>query len=111
MKIIPNYTKAAYFAAVKHNGQLRKNANNEPYINHPLQVANFILDSGVDDPVTLCAAVLHDTLEDTETTEEEIKTLFGEEVLKIVEECSDDKNLGKVERKVQQIEHSKHISK
>jgi guanosine-3',5'-bis(diphosphate) 3'-pyrophosphohydrolase len=65
MNPIANFTKAAYFAAIKHTGQLRKNANNEPYINHPLHVASLIAESGVFDDNILCAAVLHDTLEDT----------------------------------------------
>ena len=108
--IQPSYVEAAHFAAVKHTGQHRKNSNNEPYINHPLEVAKLVQASGVSDPIILCAAVLHDTLEDTETTPEEIQSWFGPEVLRIVEECSDNKELGKVERKIHQIEHARHVS-
>jgi (p)ppGpp synthase/HD superfamily hydrolase len=58
------FTKACHFAAFKHRHQRRKNVN-IPYINHPLEVANILASAGVEDVATLCAAVLHDTLEDT----------------------------------------------
>jgi guanosine-3',5'-bis(diphosphate) 3'-pyrophosphohydrolase len=61
--------KAAEFAAHKHRDQRRKNADASPYINHPIAVANVLRnEGGITDPVILAAALLHDTLEDTETT-------------------------------------------
>jgi guanosine-3',5'-bis(diphosphate) 3'-pyrophosphohydrolase len=60
-------TKACSFAAFKHRNQKRKNGNT-PYINHPLEVLEILASSGVEDIETLCAGVLHDTIEDTQTT-------------------------------------------
>lgn len=103
-------TKAASFAAQKHSSQRRKGPGSVPYINHPLEVANILAEAGVDDVATLCAAFLHDTIEDTETTKEQLQNQFGQEICDIVLECSDDKNLSKDQRKRKQIEHSKHVS-
>ena len=61
--------KAAHFAAQKHRGQRRKDEDASPYINHPISVAKIISEIGnVEDPEVLAAALLHDTIEDTETT-------------------------------------------
>ncbi|XP_043274289.1 guanosine-3',5'-bis(diphosphate) 3'-pyrophosphohydrolase MESH1 isoform X3 [Venturia canescens] len=94
--------KAANFAAIKHTNQRRKDAAETPYINHPL--------GNVHDPDVIVAALLHDTVEDTDTTFEEIEMNFGSKVRKIVVEVTDDKNLPKQERKLLQIKHSPHIS-
>lgn len=103
--------QAASFSAKKHRFQTRKGAEAEPYINHPLEVANILATvGGVDDPEVLAAAILHDTIEDTETTAEEIAGLFGERVCAIVLEVTDDKGLSKQERKQLQIEHAPHLS-
>jgi guanosine-3',5'-bis(diphosphate) 3'-pyrophosphohydrolase len=103
---------AINFAAKKHRRQKRKGADEEPYINHPLEVLNLLTSIGkVEDFNVLIAAVLHDTIEDTETTEEEISKLFGAKVCKMVLELTDDKTLPKAERKQLQIEHAPHISK
>lgn len=59
----------------------------------------------------ICGALLHDTIEDTETTAEELVALFGKGIAKIVLEVSDDKALPKAERKIKQIEHARHASK
>uniref|UniRef100_A0A0N5A5G5 Guanosine-3',5'-bis(diphosphate) 3'-pyrophosphohydrolase MESH1 n=1 Tax=Parastrongyloides trichosuri TaxID=131310 RepID=A0A0N5A5G5_PARTI len=103
--------KAADFAARRHRFQKRKDHARTPYINHPLGVA-FILtnEAKIYDPVTLTAAILHDTVEDTKTTIEEINREFGEEVGKIVEECTDDKSLPKDVRKRLQIENASNHS-
>ena len=101
---------AYHFAAIKHRSQRRKDNEATPYINHPIEVAKLLAENGVDDPDTLIGAVLHDTIEDTYTTPEEIRNLFGENVLRIVKECSDDKSLPKEERKQLQIEHARQIS-
>lgn len=103
------FAKACNFAAIKHTNQRRKSGD-IPYINHPLEVAYILADAGVEDVATLCAAVLHDTVEDTATSNEELAKEFGAEVASIVGECSDDKTLGKVERKRMQIKHAAHSS-
>lgn len=95
---------AASFAAGKHTNQRRKNAAATPYINHPLEVAEHLARvGGIDDEELLMAALLHDTIEDTFTTADEIRELFGERVTRIVLECTDDKTLEKQERKRLQI--------
>ncbi|WP_221030925.1 HD domain-containing protein [Actomonas aquatica] len=95
---------AAYFAAVKHSDQRRKNTAAAPYINHPLEVACHLSEvGGITDEAVLIAAVLHDTVEDTATTREEIATTFGETVAALVMECTDDKSLEKAERKRLQV--------
>lgn len=105
---------AVNFAAEKHASQRRKDPQSTPYINHPIGVAHLLLTVGqleqeassrqINALHTLQAAVLHDTVEDTETTPEEIESLFGAHVRQIVMECTDDKRLSKAERKQRQIE-------
>jgi GTP diphosphokinase / guanosine-3',5'-bis(diphosphate) 3'-diphosphatase len=93
------------FAAAKHRVQRRKDIEESAYINHPIEVAETLHSvGGVSDIPTLVAAILHDTIEDTGTKPDEIKMLFGEEVLSIVLEVTDDKSLPKAERKRLQIE-------
>lgn len=101
---------AIVFATGKHDGQTRKNAAKDPYIVHPIEVMTILKNCGVADVHVLCGAVLHDTVEDTETTAEELRQLFGEEICQIVLDCSDDKSLSKVDRKRLQISHAEHIS-
>lgn len=104
-------TKAVAFAADKHRNQRRKDAEASPYINHPIELANVLAnEGGVDDVTVLCAAVLHDTIEDTETTSEELKALFGPKVASVVMEVTDDKSLEKSVRKQLQVEHAPYIS-
>ncbi|ORX94316.1 guanosine-3',5'-bis 3'-pyrophosphohydrolase MESH1-like protein [Basidiobolus meristosporus CBS 931.73] len=98
------------FAAQKHATQRRKDPEQTPYINHPIIVANALAEAGVDDLATLQAAILHDTVEDTETTLDELTKVFGAEVSKLVEECTDDKHLSKDERKRLQIVTAKSKS-
>ena len=90
---------ALHFAAHRHRDQRRKGEEASPYINHPIEVAELLARvGGVTDMVTLQAAILHDTLEDTQTTREELGAVFGPEVLSVVEEVTDDKSLPKAER-------------
>lgn len=111
MSDLPKLLEAISFAAAKHRHQRRKGANAEPYINHPLEVANILTTVGkISDHNILIAAVLHDTIEDTEATPDEITMIFGEEVCSMVLEVTDDKNLDKKERKQRQIEHAPHLS-
>ena len=102
--------RAAAFAAEKHRNQRRKDDEASPYINHPIQLAYILVQADIEDPVVLAAALLHDTVEDTNTTLEELQIVFGFEIANIVHECSDDKSLGKLERKQAQIDHAAHIS-
>jgi guanosine-3',5'-bis(diphosphate) 3'-pyrophosphohydrolase len=85
--------RALHFAADKHRDQRRKGAEASPYVNHLIEVAEMLAREGVTDLITLQAAILHDTLEDTETTPEQLDALFGAEVRRVVEEVSDNKQL------------------
>ena len=103
--------KALEFASLKHRDQRRKDADASPYINHPIALANVLAgEGGVTDSVVLVAAILHDTLEDTQTTSAELREHFGEKIAAVVEEVTDDKRLLKEERKRLQIEHAAAIS-
>lgn len=103
--------KAVAFAAGKHRGQRRKGEDASPYINHPLEVAELLTETAaVRDVKVLMAAVLHDTIEDTRTTPEELEAAFGREVCALVQEVTDDKSLSKEERKRRQIEHAPQLS-
>ncbi len=102
---------AVVFAARKHQGQVRKDQQGSPYVTHPLTVARTLYQVGeVQDETALIAAILHDTLEDTDTSEEEIRERFGEKVLKVVLEVTDNKDLEKMERKRQQVIHAPDLS-
>ena len=102
---------AISFAAAKHSKQRRKDVDASPYINHPLQLAHVLAtEGGVTDVETLMAAVLHDTVEDTETSYEELVDAFGETVASVVMEVTDNKNLVKSVRKERQVEHAPHMS-
>lgn len=98
--------RAIDFAARKHKDQRRKDAAQTPYINHPIEVAHILVMAGVNDVDTLCAAILHDTIEDTQTTREELVEAFGVCITHIVGQCSDDKSLSSARRKHLQIEHT-----
>jgi guanosine-3',5'-bis(diphosphate) 3'-pyrophosphohydrolase len=104
--------EAFSFAAHKHRDQRRKDAEASPYINHPIQLARVLaIEGNITDEQTIIAAILHDTIEDTETTADEIRSLFSVTVAAIVEEVTDDKSLPKDERKRLQIEHAAHSSR
>ena len=106
------FVKAVAFAADKHRTQRRKDADASPYINHPIALANVLAnEGGVTDVVVLSAAVLHDTIEDTNTTAEELTAIFGAKITATVLDVTDDKSLDKHVRKQRQIEHAPHISK
>jgi (p)ppGpp synthase/HD superfamily hydrolase len=103
--------QALHFAAAKHRDQRRKGAEASPYINHPIEVAELLARVGeVTDSVVLQAAILHDTLEDTQTTPAELDAIFGPEVREVVAEITDDKQLSKAERKRLQIVHAPQLS-
>ena len=109
--VVSSVLQAALFAAEKHKNQRRKDAEASPYINHPISLANVLAtEGGVTDGEVLCAALLHDTIEDTETTADELRQAFGEKVTAIVLEVTDDKSLPKEKRKQLQVEHARHAS-
>ena len=103
--------KALAFSAKKHSNQKRKDIEESPYINHPIALANILAQRWVIDENVLCAAILHDTLEDTETTLDELRENFGEKITSIVLEVSDDKSLDKKVRKQLQIDHAASLSR
>ena len=103
---------ALAFAADKHRNQRRKDAEASPYINHPIALARVLcVEAGIDERLPLLAALLHDTVEDTETTEAELVARFGPEVAAVVMEVTDDNSLPKARRKQLQVEHAPHLSR
>lgn len=109
--MLSEFIQAVAFAAEKHKNQRRKNVDASPYINHPIALANLLAnEAGIINTEVLCAAVLHDTLEDTDTTPDELKTTFGAKIAAIVAELSDDKSLPSEERKRLQVEHAPRLS-
>lgn len=103
--------EAVMFAAERHRNQRRKDAEASPYINHPIALAHLLATVGaVNDLDVLQAAILHDTVEDTDTSEAELRERFGDVVASIVMEVTDDKGLPKQRRKELQVEHAPHKS-
>ena len=104
--------RAYHFAAVRHVDQRRKGEAGEPYMNHLTEVAELVAQATRgSDPDVIIAAVLHDTVEDTEATLEELKVHFGERVAGLVAEVTDDKSLPRQTRKELQVEHAAHASR
>jgi guanosine-3',5'-bis(diphosphate) 3'-pyrophosphohydrolase len=103
--------EALSFAAARHRDQRRKDVEASPYINHPIAVVQILCqEAGVSDIEVICAALLHDTLEDTDTTAEELEARFGSEVAAIVMELTDDMSLPREERERRQVEHAAQLS-
>ncbi len=104
--------EAIQFAAERHRTQRRKDVEASPYVNHPIALAHLLATAGeVTDLAVLKAAVLHDTLEDTETSESELRERFGDEVADLVLEVTDNKSLPKARRKELQVEHAAVVSR
>ncbi len=98
---------AARYAASKHASQKRKGEAGEPYVNHLIEVAELIAGSSdVLDTELVMAGLLHDTIEDTGVTREELEQLFGSDVASLVVEVTDDKSLPKETRKALQVRHA-----
>lgn len=95
---------AAAFAADRHRKQKRKGFAGDPYVNHLLEVAQLLSHAGETDEELLAAALLHDVVEDTETTFDEIETRFGARVREMVEDVTDDITLSSAERKHLEIQ-------
>lgn len=108
---VSQIVRAAEFSGDRHRDQRRSNASAEPYANHPLRVAGLLSSAGVRDADVLAAALLHDVVEDTETSLAEVAAAFGPRVARIVEEVTDDKSLPKQTRKQRQIERAPACSR
>jgi guanosine-3',5'-bis(diphosphate) 3'-pyrophosphohydrolase len=102
---------AMSFAAHKHKDQRRKDAGASPYINHPLTLARILREAGVKDVSVLAAALLHDTIEDTETSYGELRGQFGDKIAEIVAEVTDTKWLRKSSRKKLQVSKAARASR
>lgn len=105
------FVRALSFASRKHSLQRRKDADASPYINHPIALVSILaVEAGITDVDVLSSALLHDTIEDTETPFEELAEMFGGAVAALVQEVTDDKSLPKAERKRRQVEHAAEAS-
>ncbi len=112
MKNVELLLKALQFAAHKHRDQRRKDRHASPYINHPIALASVLAhEGGIDDARVLAAALLHDTIEDTQTTLGELQREFGERIAATVLEVTDNKRLRKHTRKRLQVEHAPTLSR
>jgi guanosine-3',5'-bis(diphosphate) 3'-pyrophosphohydrolase len=108
---LPLLLRALAFAAHKHRDQRRKDAEASPYINHPIALAEILAgEGGVTDIEVLAAALLHDTIEDTATTDAELRAEFGDRIADMVVEVTDDESLPKVDKKRLQIERAPGLS-
>jgi guanosine-3',5'-bis(diphosphate) 3'-pyrophosphohydrolase len=104
-------TRAYHFAARKHVDQRRKGAAAEPYMNHLTEVAELVAQATDGDMDVVIAAILHDTVEDTDTTIDELRAAFGPRIASLTSEVTDDKSLPKQVRKDLQVEHAPHASR
>ena len=105
------FLDALQFAAQRHRDQRRKGPAHAPYVNHLIEVAALLYQVGeVRDGTVLTAGLLHDVIEDTLTTPEEIRRRFGADVLSLVLEVTDDKSLLPADRKRLQVQHAPHLS-
>lgn len=114
MDILVAALRAAGLGVLKHDGQVRKGSQ-APYVVHPLRVAEKIaaapdLPKYANRDVAILAALLHDTLEDTDVEPDALADRFGPNVLAVVQELTQDKSLAKPERRQQMLEHSKTYS-
>lgn len=108
---LPGFIDALAFAALQHADQRRKDPAATPYINHPIALAQVLANEGaIDDPLTLQAALLHDVLEDTDTTVATLRKHFGAELAAVVLELTDDKTQPKQVRKQLQIDGAASLS-
>jgi (p)ppGpp synthase/HD superfamily hydrolase len=107
MNEIVRMARAFDFAARKHRDQRRKGTNAEPYVNHVAEVGRLVAEAtNGGDAIAVLGAILHDTIEDTHTTAEELAAEFGADVARVVAEVTDDKGLPKAERKRLQVLHA-----
>src|SRR5207237_8242151 len=99
-KPVGSMLEALQFAALKHRDQRRKDLEASPYINHPIALANILWrEGGVTEPAIICAALLHDTVEDTETTAAELRKHFRRRIASTVMSVTDDNSPDTAQRK------------
>src|SRR5262249_40981790 len=99
------------FAAEKHRLQTRKNPEKTPYISHPIGVTNHLMIIGeVRDSSIILGSLLHDTVEESQTTFEELESKFGKQVADYVRELTDDQSLAKEARNRTQVIQAAHKS-
>ncbi|HEY5714214.1 MAG TPA: HD domain-containing protein [Candidatus Gracilibacteria bacterium] len=108
MFLTSRLSAAIAFASQKHDGQRRK-SDGYPFIAHPFAVASILIKYGADES-TIIAGLLHDTLEDTDCSPEELEFTFGPNVLRMVEDVSENKSLKWKDRKINYIDNLKLIS-
>lgn len=103
--------RAIDFVARKHSLQRRKGSLREPYVNHVIEVSCLLAEACRGDDLTLIiGGVLHDTVEDTGTSVEELRNLFGDEVAELVEEVTDDRSLSRSTRRELQVRNARRKS-
>lgn len=103
--------KALSFAAHKHKDQRRRDVDASPYINHPISLADILCNEAhITDIETICGALLHDTVEDTQTTDAELEQVFGKAIRDIVMDVTDEEGLSRTARKQAQIDNAASIS-
>jgi guanosine-3',5'-bis(diphosphate) 3'-pyrophosphohydrolase len=109
--ILPGIFKALKFAAYKHRRQKRKGAVGIPFINHPIEVANMLVEV-IEEPTPdlIAAALLHDVIEDTRTKFSDLEKQFGPSVTNIVREVTDDMTLPAIIRKREQVKKAASLS-
>jgi (p)ppGpp synthase/HD superfamily hydrolase len=107
---IVELTRAYHFAARKHVDQRRKGAAAEPYMNHLTEVAELVAQATNGDLDVVIASILHDTVEDTDTSIAELCAAFGPRIADLTAEVTDDKSMPKQTRKDLQVEHAAHAS-
>ncbi|CAL1529063.1 unnamed protein product [Lymnaea stagnalis] len=106
-KVCKEIVRCVNFAAIKHKDQRRKDEAQSPYVNHVIGVAYILTsEAGVSDVSVIQAALLHDTVEDTNTSFYELQAEFGEDIANLVKELTDDKSLPAEERKKLQVIHA-----
>lgn len=104
--------RAYALAAARHAGQRRRAAQDEAYLNHLVEVANLLAyATDGTDPVLVAGGILHDAIEDTETTETELTTLFGPEVATLVSEVTDPPDIEESARRQRQVDHAPGLSR
>ena len=98
--------EALRYAITKHKDQSRKSSDGKkiPYVVHPLEVCSILYECGIRGDSILVAAVLHDTLEDTDATPESLTKHFGKEVCEIVQELTDNPDLTRKEAEVRYVQ-------
>ncbi|EFO18322.1 hypothetical protein LOAG_10172 [Loa loa] len=103
--------EAVDLAARRHRQQRRKDAAQTPYVNHPIGVAYILTSEGqITDTTTIIAAILHDIVEHTKTTDEEIRKMFGDEIADIVKECTMVRSMKREARMKSELEKASKLS-